>query len=490
MNQPRTRRDFLKALGLASISAACGRKGQNHGGLKEPPRPNIVIILADDLGWADVGFNGGKIATRHLDRLAREGVRLDHFYTTPLCSPTRAGLMTGREPIRYGMESEVITPWRRYGLPLTERTLADLVAGSGYERRGAVGKWHLGHYKKEYLPLNRGFTHYTGCYNGVIDYFTHIREGERDWHRNFEPYRDEGYVTDMIGRESARFIEESPDGKPFFLYTAFTAPHLPLQAKKEDIDRYAWIADEKERIYAAMVDSMDQAVGQILKALDDRGITENTFVLFLSDNGAIHLGDNGPWRSVKGSVYEGGIRVPAAVRWPAGIQGGRSVQDMMGYIDIYSTVKRIAGATGCDPNPLDGLDMLDVIRGLAKAPKRDWFSTIAQNAPERTALCDGNWKLIVLGGSALDIDLDRSGFILGREIKAKSTSAVEDQPVVELYNLAVDPGEKTDWSAEHPEIVRRLLDRMKEFRRLKLEGVPGYMEDRQGFKAPKDWIIE
>ena len=355
---------------------------------------------------------------------------------------------------------------------------------------GAVGKWHLGHYKKEYLPLNRGFTHFTGCYNGVIDYFTHIREGERDWHRDFEPCRDEGCVTDLIGRESVRFIEESPDGKPFFLYTAFTAPHLPLQAKEEDIDRYTWIADEKERTYAAMVDSMDQAVGRILNALDDRGATENTFVLFLSDNGAIQFGDNGPWRSGKGTVYEGGIRVPAAVRWPAGIRGGRSVRDMMGYIDVYPTVKRIAGATGPAPNPLDGLDMLDVLLGRAEAPKRDWFSFIAQGKPECMALWDGTWKLVVLGGSALDIDLDRSGFALSREVETKSTSAGEDGPVVELYNIAVDPGENTDLSAEHPEIVRRLLDRMKEFRRLKIEGVPGYMEGREGFKAPKDWKIE
>ena len=398
--------------------------------------------------------------------------------------------MTGRESIRDGMESEVITPWRRYDLPLTERTLADLMAEAGNERRGAVGKWHLGHTKRDYLPLKRGFTYFTGCYNGVIDYFTHIREGEREWHRNSEPSRDEGYVTDPIGRESAMFTEESPNGKPFFLYTAFAAPHLPLQAKKEDIDKYVWIADEKERIYAAMVDSMDQAVRRILNVLDDRGITENTFVLFLSDNGAIHLGNNGPWRSVKGSLYEGGIRVPAAVCWPAGIQCGRIIQDMMGYIDVYPIVKRIVGATGPDSNPLDGLDMLDVIRQLAKAPKRYWFSTIAQRTPERLALCDGTLKLVVLGGSALDVDLDRFGFIRGREVGTKSTSPGEDQPVVELCNLVIDPGEKTDLSAEHPEIVQCLLDRMKEYRRLKIKGVPGYMEDRREFKTPKHLIIE
>ena len=138
-------------------------------------KPNIVIILADDLGFADVGYNGGSAATPNIDRLASEGVKLQRFYVSPLCSPTRAGLMTGRWPIRYGMAEAVITPWRKWGLPTTEQTLADMLATAGYERRGAFGKWHLGHYRKELLPLNRGFTHFTGCYNGSFDYFTHKR---------------------------------------------------------------------------------------------------------------------------------------------------------------------------------------------------------------------------------------------------------------------------------------------------------------------------
>lgn len=444
-------------------------------------KPNIVIILADDLGWADVGYHGGAIATPSIDRLASEGVRLENFYTCPLCSPTRAGLMTGRWPIRYGMGESVITPWRKHGLPTTERTLADLVAQGGYERRGAIGKWHLGHYQKKYLPLNRGFTHFYGHYNGAFDYFTHKREGQLDWHRNFDTCHDQGYATDLIGREAVRFIKDSPSDKPFFLYVAFNAPHLPLQAKDEDIAKYSHIANDKKRIYAAMVDSMDQAIGKILNAIDHKGIAHNTFVLFFSDNGAISYGDNKPWRGGKGSVYEGGIRVPALVRWPAGIAGeGRSVNAMMGYIDIYPTIKHIAGVTSVDQQPLDGRDMLDVIRAKAEPPKRDWFSYIAQGRPDRTAICDGNWKLIVTGGSVLEVEIDN----------AINPGGAKTKTTVELFDLRQDPGEQNNLIVQRPGIAEKLLERLKEHRRLKLTGIPDYRQGRQGFKAPKDWVIQ
>jgi arylsulfatase B len=441
--------------------------------------PSIIIILADDLGWSDVGYHGGKISTPNIDRLAREGVRLENFYVCPLCSPTRAGLMTGRWPIRYGMGESVITPWRRYGLPTNERTLASLLARAGYERRGIIGKWHLGHYRKELLPLNRGFTYFYGHYNGAFDYFTHKREGQLDWHRNFETCRDEGYSTDLIARDAARFIEESPSGKPFFLYVPFNAPHLPLQAKEQDIAKYSHLDNEKKRIYAAMVDSMDQAIGRILRAVEARGIADKTFVLFFSDNGGTSYGDNRPWRGGKGTVYEGGVRVPAVVRWPAGFSGGRSIGTMMGYIDVYPTIKRITRVEEPDANPLDGRDMLDVMRGKAEAPKRDWFSYIAQGTADKTAICDGQWKLVVLGESVLDVTLEQA-------VRADNSRT---RPSVELFHLSKDPIESTSLVAEHPEIASKLLERLKSFRRLKISGVPGYQDGRRGFKAPKDWMI-
>ncbi len=477
-----TRREFIKTVGAGGLAVAlpgtlAGGKAQGRTPAKA--RPNVVILLADDLGWADVGYHGAKTATPNIDRLASEGVRLEDFLVCPLCSPTRAGLMTGRWPIRSGMGEAVITPWRRYGLPTTERTLADMLAKAGYERRGVIGKWHLGHYEKKFLPLNRGFTHFYGHYNGSIDYVTHRREGEIDWHRGFETCRDEGYATDLIGREAVRFIEDSPSGKPFFLYVPFNAPHAPLKAKEEDAARYTAIADPRKRTYAAMVDSMDQAIGKILEAIQAKGIAENTLILFFSDNGAMEWGDNGPWRNNKGSVYEGGIHVPAAVRWPAGFQGGRSVHGRMGLIDIFPTLKRIAGLADSDPHPLDGRDVLDVIRGKAEAPERNWFSYIAQENPEQAAVHDGTWKLVVRGGSVLDVAPDAAG----------RRSGAKGMPSVELHRLDRDPGERTDLAAERPDVVDRLLLPLKEFRRLKPDGVPPYTPKPEGFKAPKDWVI-
>jgi arylsulfatase A-like enzyme len=447
------------------------------GAMANASRPNVVLILADDLGWADVGYHGGSVETPNIDRLASEGVRLERFYVNPLCSPTRAALMTGRWPMRYGMMSSVITPWRRYGLPVSEQTLGDLMSEGGYARRGVVGKWHIGHYKEDLLPLNRGFTHFYGHYNGALDYFTHIREGELDWHRNLEACRDEGYSTDLIGHEAAQFIAESLDGEPFFLYVPFNAPHNPLQAKDADIAKYDHVDDDRNRNYFAMIDSLDQAIGNILEAIQSKGVTDDTCVLFMSDNGAVtqYGGDNGPWRGGKGSVYEGGIRVPAVMRWPGGgVSGGREVDGMMGVIDVYPTLKRIAEIETDDRLPLDGLDMLDVIRGKDASPKRDWFSYIAQKKPEQIAVHDGTWKLVVQGGDVLDVALDD----------------VPEGMTVELFQLDTDPGESTNRAANEPEIVEQLLKRLKTFRALKLDGVPGSNEGREDFVAPKDWKIQ
>jgi arylsulfatase B len=439
-------------------------------------KPNIVIIVADDLGWKDVGYHGGDIVTPNLDRLATEGIQLENWHVAPLCSPTRAGLMTGRWPIRYGMGESVITPWRKWGLPTTERTIADLVATAGYERRGAVGKWHLGHYRKELLPLNRGFTSFYGHYNGAFDYFTHKREGERDWHRNLETSHDEGYSTDLIGREAAAFIDNSPADEPFFLYVPFNAPHDPMQAKEEDLKKYANVKQQQRRIYSAMVDSMDQAIGVILETLERKSVADNTFVLFFSDNGALSWGNNNPWRSGKGSVYEGGVRTPAMVRWPAGgISGGGKVDGMMGMIDVYPTIKRLVGVDAKDGNRLDGIDVLDVMRGKKKAPVRDWFSYIAQGRPDQAAVCDDTWKLVVTNGSVLDVVLDGNN---------------EKTPKAELFRLDRDPAESKNVLSDHPDVAAAMLQRLQAFRRLKIDGIPHFLEGKQGFVAPTNWVIE
>lgn len=198
-------------------------------------KPNVVIILADDLGWGDVGYHGSTIQTPNIDRLAADGIELDRHYAASVSSPTRAGLMTGRYPSRFGIRETVIPPWRDYGLPVEERTMADMLADNGYEDRAILGKWHLGHGRLAYYPLNRGFTHFYGHLNGAIDYFNHEREGELDWHNDWDSSYDEGYSTDLLTTEAVRCIEDYSKDGPYFLYVAYNAPHSPYQAPEDEI---------------------------------------------------------------------------------------------------------------------------------------------------------------------------------------------------------------------------------------------------------------
>jgi len=242
--------------------------------LSKPALPNIVIIVADDLGYADVSFHGGEIPTPAIDRIATEGVALERFYACPVCSPTRAGLMTGRWPIRMGVMRSVIPPWRKWGLPTEERTIAELLETAGYQQRAILGKWHLGHASPAHHPLANGFTTFYGHYNGAIDYFTHEREGETDWHRNRKTVHEEGYATDLMGRAAVEFIDGQQAGEPFLLYLPFNAPHSPFQAKEEDIARFAEVEPRRRRVYMAMVAAMDRAIGNVLTALDEKKIAD------------------------------------------------------------------------------------------------------------------------------------------------------------------------------------------------------------------------
>src|SRR5436305_5039003 len=236
----------------------------------DAPRPNVVFILADDLGREDCGFMGGtQIKTPHVDRLAAAGARLDAFYVQPVCSPTRAALMTGRYPMRHGLQVGVVRPWAQYGLPLDERTLPQALKEAGYATE-IVGKWHLGHFAPEYLPTRRGFDHQYGHYNGALDYFTHVRDGGFDWHRDDKVCRDEGYSTHLIAREAARLVGEHDPSRPLFLYVPFNAVHAPHQVPEKFKAAYAKLK-EPRRTYAGMVAAMDEAIGQIVEAVDKRG---------------------------------------------------------------------------------------------------------------------------------------------------------------------------------------------------------------------------
>lgn len=275
----------------------------------EKSRPNIVYLLADDLGYRDVSWRGGEIQTPHLDALANSGARLESFYVQPVCSPTRAALLTGRYPFRYGLQVGVVRPWAQYGLPLEERLLPQALKSAGYAT-AICGKWHLGAYQRAYLPTARGFDRQYGHYNGALDYFTHIRDGGFDWHRDDQVCRDEGYTTELVGREAVSMIEEFSGKQPFFLYVPFNAPHGPYQPPTNPRLAYENLKGNR-RNFARMVTAVDDEVGRIVAALDRHGLREKTLILFSSDNGGVGPGkiaDNTPLRAGKGTLYEGGVR--------------------------------------------------------------------------------------------------------------------------------------------------------------------------------------
>ena len=420
--------------------------------------PNIIILLADDLGFGDVGFNGSDIKTPNIDRIAKEGVKLNQFYACPMCSPTRAGLMTGRYPLRFGLMRSVIPPHRDFGLSVDEQTIADMLGKSGYKYRAIVGKWHLGHRRQEWLPTNRGFTHFEGCYNGAVDYFTQERDGEIDWHINNQPLKREGYTTDLIGKAAIEFINSVPKNESFFLYVPFTAPHSPFQAKPEDEAKYP---NRKglNKTYAGMIDCLDQNVGKILTSLKERGQLDNTFILFFSDNGGVpEVASNGELRGWKLTPYQGGIRVVAAARWPeAGFTGGKVIEERMGYIDVFPTLMAVANYKGKPKNKLDGINILDEKKGN-KLKNRNWFTYLDQGNKkiEKLAVNNDKWKLVVQRGAP---------------------DAENVTPLYQLFEIITDPFEKIDLSTHNPDVVQRLLKELDSFYSYKsINQIPRYSE--------------
>ena len=437
-------------------------------------RPSIVLIVADDLGYGDVGFHGSDIQTPNLDQLAATGVSLEQFYVAPMCSPTRAGLMTGRYPLRFGMMRAVIPPQRDFGLDPTETILPEFLRDAGYAHRGIFGKWHLGHAQQKWRPTSQGFTIFEGCLNGAVDYFTQDREGERDWHLNNGTSPRTGYTTDLIGDAAVEFIASIPADEPYFAYVPFTAPHSPFQAKPEDLAKYPDRPEGRVRTFAAMVDSMDQAIGRILKTVEDRTDAANTIVLFMSDNGGVNkVGDNGPQRGAKLTVYQGGIRVAAVARWPAGgIVGGGTSNARIGYIDILPTLLSAIGHHASPRKPIDGVDALAAIRGNATLPDRAWLTYLDQNddARERFALNHDNYKLVV---------------------QRDATDATLSRPAqIELFDISDDPSESNNLANTDAPTLAELNSALENLMKLKSTSqVSRFREGRDGYKAPADWQI-
>jgi arylsulfatase A-like enzyme len=328
-------------------------------------QPNIVYIVADDLGWKDVGFHGSDIKTPTLDKLAADGARLEQFYAQPMCTPTRAALMTGRYPFRYGLQTAVIAAAQTYGLPTDEWLLPQALKEAGY-RTAIIGKWHLGHSDQKYWPRQRGFDYQYGPLIGEVDYFTHEAEGVTDWYRNNNQVKEEGYSTTLLGNDAVKFIDQQSPDTPFFLYLAFNAAHTPYQATPEYLDKYKHITDTSRRAYAGSITAMDAQIGRVVAALDTKGLRDNTLIVFMSDNGgtrnAMFTGaiadvsrikipcDNGPYREGKGTVYEGGTRVVAFANWPDHIKAGSMVNEMMHVVDMYPTLVGLGGANSTNRN--------------------------------------------------------------------------------------------------------------------------------------------
>lgn len=407
------------------------------------PRPNIIYILADDLGRADVGFNGSDIKTPNLDQLAQTGARLEQFYVQPMCTPTRAALMTGRYPLRYGLQTLVIPASMSYGLSTDEWLLPQALKEAGYTT-AILGKWHLGHARREFWPMQRGFDYQYGAQVGEIDYYTHSVGGKTDWYRDNKVLNEKGYVTTLLGDDAVRFIDAQPAKKPFFMYLALTAPHTPFQAPQAYIDRYKNIGDPNRRLYAAMIGAMDDQIGRVMQALDKRGMRQDTIIIFHSDNGgnqsALLAGEtevkgplpasNQPFRGGKGDLYEGGTRVVSLINWPGKIKAGTVVDQMMHVVDYYPTLAKLAGASLSKTKPLDGFDMWPTISEGKPSPRDEVVYNVEMF---RGAVRKGDWKLV------------------WRTILPSK---------VELFNLAQDPSEKTNLADQNPQKVAELQKRI------------------------------
>ena len=442
----------------------------------DAPRPNVVLILADDLGWADVGWHGPDIKTPNLDALAASGAKLEHFYVQPVCSPTRAALMTGRYPMRHGLQVGVVRPWATHGLPTDERTLPQALRDAGYET-AISGKWHLGHARPEFLPTRRGFDHQYGHFNGAIDYFSHMRDGGLDWHRDDKANRDEGYSTALIGDEAATLVERHDKARPLFLYVPFNAVHAPHQVPPRYKEPYANLP-EPRRTYAGMVAAMDEAVGRIVAAVDKAGMRDNTLFLFSSDNGGPAPGrvtSNGPLRGQKGTLYEGGVRVPAFATWPGRIAAGSTVEAPLHIVDWYPTLLRLAGAAVDQPLPIDGRDAWPAIVGESPSPRGP---ILLNTAPNSGAILADGWKLIVrIPNAPADDDAD--------EPTPKKKAQAKAAPT-ELFHIADDPYEKHDLADANPAKVAELRTIYDSFAR---QAIPPRNVERApaGFQAPKVW---
>jgi arylsulfatase A-like enzyme len=440
---------LLVLLGLAALPAAAGAE--------EPARrrPNLLLIVSDDQGYADLGCAGGQgVLTPHLDRLAREGVRLTSFYVSwPACTPSRGSILTGRYPQRNGLydmirnnevnfgfqfdeESYAVSPEMTLGLDLREVTIAQVLQKAGY-RTGVVGKWDSGRARR-FLPLQRGFDFFYGFANTGIDYWTHERYGIPSMFRGNERVKEEGYATDLFEREALAFLRASK-GKPWFLYLPFNAPHgasnltyRGVQAQEKYLGMYPDLDPKSARArYVAAITNMDHAIGQVLEEIKRQGQEENTLVVFFTDTGGCGPSDTGRLRGAKAQMFEGGLRVPLLARWPGVLPAGTVRDDFLTALEVFPSLIAAAGAEPPKDVFLDGFNMLPVIQGKVKSQRTEMFWQRRSDKAARV----GPYKWVE---------------------SARGTG---------LFDLSKDIGEKNDLSEAQPELLAKVKARWEAWRK-------------------------
>jgi arylsulfatase A-like enzyme len=447
--EKQTRREFLKTMGLAAVSApalsilhGCASAGQRSKA--KGKKPNVVVIISDDMGYADIGCQGCKdIATPNIDSIARKGVRFTNGYVScPVCSPTRAGLATGRYQQRFGHEYNTGPPpgglREQVGLPLTEVTIADVLKSAGYVT-GAVGKWHLG-MAPHFHPFKRGYDEFFGFLHGGHSYIDPGLGTFNPILRGTEPVDEKEYLTDAFSREAVAFVERHSK-EPFFLYLAYNAVHTPMQGPERYKDSFKNITEQKRRIYAGMLTAMDEGIGKLLGKLRELGLEKDTLLFFINDNGGPTPANgslNTPLRATKGTMYEGGIRVPFMVQWPGHLKAGSTYDKPVISLDILPTAAAAGGAELPSGRKLDGVNLLPYLTGKKKTlPHEALFWRSGQNHAARK----GDWKLVKMG--------DETG----------------------LFDLASDIGEKKDLKAEKPDVLKEMQDEYERWNAQMIEPV-------------------
>ncbi|MCC6694756.1 MAG: sulfatase-like hydrolase/transferase [Candidatus Hydrogenedentes bacterium] len=431
---PLRRRDFLGLAAAGGIGLlGAGRARAVESGVQPADdaaapgrRPNIIIIVADDLGYGDLSVHGStEIATPNIDSIAQGGVRFTQGYVScPVCSPTRAGLITGRYQQRFGHE---FNPGQdadhsTFGLPLSEITAANILKSAGYAT-GMVGKWHLG-FSPDRVPTARGFDEFFGFLGGSHSYVKLEPDGENSIFRGTEPVAEKEHLTDAFAREAVAYVDRHKD-HPFFLYLTFNAVHNPLEPQPRYLDRFSGIADEKRRKYAALLTGLDDAVGQVLGKVREAGLESDTLIFFISDNGGptANGSSNADLRAIKGTVYEGGVRVPYFVQWKGHLPEGITYDKPVISLDILPTAAAAGAAALPGDREIDGVNLLPYITGRNAAHPHEY---LYWRFGEQAAIRNKEWKL------------------------------VRNQGAEELFHIALDRTEKQELLAEQPQIVEEL----------------------------------